>query len=225
MLENIPLHIPFVFAVTTLLTVFLFFKAANNSKPVLLVLLILLAVQALVALKGFYTNTSALPPRVIFLAPPVLILIVLLFITKRGQKFLDHLNPELLTLLHIIRVPVEVVLYWLFVQKTIPELMTFEGRNFDILSGMSAPFVYYFGFIKKQLSKAVILLWNFVCLGLLFNVVIHAVLSVPYPFQMLAFDQPNIAILYFPFVWLPGCVVPLVLLAHLATIRKLMKQV
>jgi hypothetical protein len=65
------------------------------------------------------------------------------------------------------------------------------------------------------------LLWNLVCLGLLLNIILNAVLSAPVPFQKFAFDQPNIAVLYFPFVWLPSCVVPLVLLSHLAAIRKL----
>ena len=100
--------------------------------------------------------------------------------------------------------------------------MTFEGRNLDILSGLTAPLIYYFGYVKKQLPKSVLLGWNILCLGLLINIVRLAILSAPFPFQTLAFDQPNIAILYFPFVWLPCCVVPLVLLSHLATIRKLL---
>jgi len=37
----------------------------------------------------------------------------------------------------------------------------------------------------------------------------------------LAFDQPNIAVLYFPFSWLPTYVVPVVLFCHLAALRKL----
>jgi hypothetical protein len=40
----------------------------------------------------------------------------------------------------------------------------------------------------------------------------------------MAFDQPNIAILYFPFVWLPSVVVPGVLLAHLVSLRKLFQK-
>jgi hypothetical protein len=55
--------------------------------------------------------------------------------------------------------------------NTVPQLMTFEGRNFDIMSGLTAPFVFYFGFIKKTLGTKVILIWNLVCLGLLINVV------------------------------------------------------
>jgi hypothetical protein len=100
--------------------------------------------------------------------------------------------------------------------------MTFEGRNFDILSGLSAPFIYYFGFVKRRLSNALILGWNFICLALLINIVANAILSVPTPFQKFAFDQPNIGVLYFPFNLLPACVVPLVLLSHLVAIRRLL---
>lgn len=105
----------------------------------------------------------------------------------------------------------------------IPELMTFEGRNFDIISGISAPLIYYFGFVQKRLSNKIIIIWNVLCLMLLFNIVINAVFSAPFPFQKFAFDQPNIAILYFPFNWLPSCVVPIVLFSHIVVIRQLLK--
>jgi hypothetical protein len=98
--------------------------------------------------------------------------------------------------------------------------MTFEGRNLDILSGLSAPLIYYFAFVKKKINSKMVLLWNIVCLMLLINIVSHAVLSAPSPFQQLAFAQPNIAVLYFPFVWLPGCIVPLVLFSHLVALRR-----
>jgi len=146
----------------------------------------------------------------------------LLLVTKSGRKFTDSIDVKKLTLVHIVRVPVEITLFMLSTHKLIPELMTFGGRNFDILSGLSAPFIAYFGYTKGRISRPALLLWNFICLGLLLNVVIHAVLAVPGPLQRLAFDQPNIAVLYFPFVWLPGFVVPAVLFTHLVNIKQLL---
>ena len=102
--------------------------------------------------------------------------------------------------------------------------MTFEGKNFDILSGITAPLIYYFGFVKFKINKTGILIWNFICLSLLINIVFLAVFSAPFPFQKFAFEQPNIALLYFPFIWLPSCVVPLVLLSHLAAIQQLLSK-
>jgi hypothetical protein len=102
--------------------------------------------------------------------------------------------------------------------------MTFEGRNFDILSGLTAPVIFYFSFIKKKFHRKIFLIWNFICLGFLINIIANAVLSAPFSFQKFAFDQPNIAILYFPFNWLPSCVVPIVLFSHLVVIRQLLSN-
>jgi hypothetical protein len=219
---NLPIYISIVFALTIILTVWLFYRASGNSKLVLIVLLIWLALQAVISLSGFYTITNAIPPRFAFLVLPPMLFIIALFVTSKGRQFIDSIDAGKLTMLHIVRIPVELVLLWLFIYKTVPQLMTFEGRNFDILSGLTAPIIFYFGFVKKQLGRGIIIIWNFICLGLLINIVINAILSAPFPFQKFAFDQPNIALLYFPFVWLPCCIVPLVLFSHLATIRQLL---
>lgn len=221
-MENLPQFISIVFGLTTILTVGLFYKATNNSKATLLIILSWLVLQTLIGLSGFYNVTDTIPPRFLLLVFPPILLIIGLFITSKGRQYIDSLDTKTLTILHSVRIPVEIVLFWLFVNKTVPELMTFEGRNFDILSGLTSPIIFYFGFIKKQLNRKIILTWNFICLGLLINIVANAVLSAPFPFQKFAFDQPNIAVLYFPFNWLPSCVVPLVLLSHLATIKQLL---
>jgi hypothetical protein len=69
------------------------------------------------------------------------------------------------------------------------------------------------------------LAWNIICLGLLTNIGVNGFLSAPSPLQKLAFDQPNIALLFFPFSWLVSFIVPIVLLGHLISIRQLLKQV
>ena len=132
---------------------------------------------------------------------------------------MDSLALDKLTYIHIVRIPVELVLYWLFLSHAVPQLMTFDGRNFDILSGLTAPLLYYLVFIKKQVGYKWLLVWNLICLALLLNIVAIAILSAPLPFQQLSFDQPNRAILYFPFIWLPSCIVPIVFFSHLVAIR------
>jgi hypothetical protein len=223
-MENLPTYVSIVFGLTTLLTVYIFYTATKKSKLTLILLLTWLVIQAGIGLTGFYTVTDTLPPRFLLLVLPPLLFIIGLFTTSKGKQYVDSLEIKTLTILHIIRIPVEIVLFCLFVYKTIPQLMTFEGRNFDILAGLTAPIIFYFGFIRKQLKNKVILVWNFICLGLLLNIVINAVLSAPFPFQQFAFDQPDIALFYFPFVWLPCCVVPLVLLSHLASLRQLLNS-
>ena len=99
--------------------------------------------------------------------------------------------------------------------------MTFEGRNFDILSGITAPIVYFLAFRKGKVNRPLLLIWNLIALALLVNVVTIAVLSFPSPFQMVGLDQPNIGVTYFPFVWLPSVVVPIVFFCHVISLWKL----
>jgi hypothetical protein len=223
-MENLPIYIAVSFILITFLSIFLFYRATKQSKMSLALIIGWLIFQGSLSLLGFYKNTTSMPPRLVFALGPVLILNISLFATQKGSAFIDSLDIKTLTLLHVVRIPVELVLYGLFVYKAIPEIMTFEGRNWDILSGITAPIMYYFAFAKKQLPKTILLIWNFICLGLLVNIVSIAILSAPTPFQQLALYQPNVAILHFPFVWLPAVVVPLVLFAHLVSIRKLLKK-
>lgn len=216
-----PSYISLIFGFTTLLTVWIFYLASRQSKVVLIVLTAWIILQAFIGLSGFYLVTDTVPPRMLLLVGLPMLLIVLIFFTRKGKAFVDGLEPRLLTMLHVVRIPVEMVLFWLYVYGNVPELMTFEGRNFDVFSGITAPLVYYLYFHRKIAGNKFLLIWNIICLALLFNIVVNAVLSVPSPFQQQAFEQPNIAVLYFPFVWLPCCVVPLVLFSHLAVIRRL----
>ncbi len=223
-MQHLPLYVYLTFGATAILATWLFYKATNYSNSFIVALCTWIIIQSTLAITGFYSNPHTMTARFPILIIPALLFLIYWLVTKSGRMFLDGLNLPTLTILHSIRIPVEIVLFWLFVNHSIPEAMTFHGRNFDILSGISAPFVYYFGFVKKTLSKKVILAWNIICLGLLLNVVSAAVLSLPARFEQFGFEQPNIALGYFPFVLLPAVIVPLVMLSTVAAIRQLSKK-
>ncbi len=222
-MENLPAYINWGFILTILATAFFLYKASRQSKSVLIIAVAWLVLQSIIAFNKFYTHTQSMPPRFILLVAPPLLTILLLFITAEGRKFIDSFNTTWLTYLHVVRIPVEITLLWLFMYRQVPQLMTFEGRNFDILAGLTAPLIAWLGYRKQKLNSPILLIWNFICLGLLINIIFNAVLSAPFPFQRFAFDQPNVAVLYFPFALLPGFIVPVVLFAHLVCIRQLTK--
>jgi hypothetical protein len=235
MIENLPAYISLIFVLTTAATFLLFIITIKNSSSqtarqnltkIIIVLVLWLIIQAILTIKNVYNSeTNFLPPKILlFGILPVALTIIVLFVTHKGREFIDSLPLTKVTYLNIVRIPVELVLFWLFLYKAIPELMTFEGRNFDIVAGITAPLIAYFGWRKRKISRTVILTWNFICLGLLINIVANAFLSAPSPLQKFAFDQPNIAILNFPFSWLPTFIVPIVLFGHLTSIRQLLKQ-
>lgn len=224
MLPQVPHYLNLAFVLITITTVVLFYSATNKNKKALVVILCWLVLQGILSFVGFYSIENIHPLRMVSTFVPTLILIAFVVLSKRTSNFIQSLDLAKLTLLHTIRIPVELALYTLFVYHTIPEIMTFEGRNYDILAGITAPIIYYAAFYKKQLSKDLLLAWNFISLFLLLNIIIYAVLSLELPFQQFGLDQPNRAIRYFPFIWLPAVIVPIVLFAHLATITRLLKK-
>ena len=115
MIENLPAYISIVFILTTLITIVGFYKATNNSKLVLVIILGWLTIQGLIGLSKFYIVRNTLPPRFFLLVGPAFILIVLLFLTSKRRRWMDGLNTKILTYLHTVRVPVEFVLFWLFI--------------------------------------------------------------------------------------------------------------
>jgi hypothetical protein len=207
-----------------LLTIYLFYLAANKSGYVLTILLAWFAMQGVISATDFYAVTDRVPPRPFLLVAMPLLFIIFLFVTKWGREFTDSLDLKMLIMLHVVRLPIPLLLYAVYLSGGMPEMMTFMGNNYDIIAGITAPVVYYFAFVKRKLGRNMLLLWNFIGLGLFINLVIIAVLSIPSPLQRFNFDRPNTALLHFPFTWLRCIVVPLVLYSHLAAIRQLTRR-
>lgn len=233
MLEHLPVYIPVIFAITSVITLLIFYwviknseekSIKENSNKIILVLIIWLAIQAIISINNTYSNdTNSLPPKIfMFGILPSLVMLLWLFFSKAGKRFIDHLSIEKLTYLNLVRIPVEFVLLWLFQNKFIPKLMTFEGWNFDIIMGITAPIIIYFGFVRQKLNRKILVIWNVIGVLLVGFIFIVAILSAPFPLQQLGFEQPNVGLLYFPFSWLPTFIVPLVILGHLISIRQLL---
>ena len=227
MMEGLPAYVPVVFILTTLLTVGIFFYAiyragleSLSAKLLLGFTLFWFVFQAILALNGFFQNFDVLPPRTFAFGPlPFFILTIAYLIF--GRKFLDQLPLTVLTWVHVIRIPVEFVLLWLYQNALVPIEMTFEGRNLDILSGLSAPVVYFLAFRNGRVNRTLLIIWNVAALCLLTNIVTIAVLAFPSKMRSIGFDQPNVGVTFFPFVWLPSVIVPIVFFCHAASLYNL----
>lgn len=225
MLTQLPTYITILFLVTTFVTMLWLF-IASKSKKYLLIISAWAVVQSIIGYTGLYQITEAIPPLLMVLGIfPTIILMIVLFATKSGRAFIDGIHLKTITYLHFIRLPIEIVLAMLYMQGVMSILITYEGTNFDIFSGISAPIIGYYAFKKGFINKTLLIGCNMLCLLLLINVVGTAIFSIPSPFQKFAFDQPNIAVLYFPFCLLPTLVVPIVLFSHLVALRKLFLEI
>ncbi len=224
MLSDIPGYISLLFGLTVIAAIIWFYFVSRSG--IALVLITSWAIlQSVLAYNGTYLDVQSMPPEIIlFGIAPTVILMVLLFSLKGGRAFIESLNLKTLTYFHTIRITVEIVLAMLFHNGVVSVLMTYEGTNFDLFSGLTAPLVAYFCFRSSSVNTKLLLSWNIICLLLLLNVAITAAFATPFPFQKFSFDQPNIAILYFPYNLLPTVVVPLVLFSHLVGIYRLMRK-
>jgi hypothetical protein len=76
--------------------------------------------------------------------------------------------------------------------------------------------------LYKKHSKIHKLLYFWNIAGVIFLSIIAciAILSAPLPLQQFAFEQPNIALLKFPYVFLPAFIVPLVFTSHFLMLKK-----
>lgn len=222
---DIPTWVVVTYGILTFLTIYLFARShTRKMKLVFVVLSVWGVVQWTLASSGFYLKTDGMPPRAFLMFAIPILTMVVLFATKRGRQFIDSLSLRALTGLHVVRVPVELFIFYWYIRGWVPELMTFEGVNFDILMGITAPVIAMWAWKKANLNYKVLLIWNLMGLALLLNIVVHAILSLPVEFQQLALDQPNWAVLHFPFNALPAVIVQVVLFSHLAGIRQCWKE-
>ncbi len=149
-----------------------------------------------------------------------LIATILLTFSKTFGEIIMHVPQENLIRLQSFRIFVEILLWALFIENLAPVQMTFEGRNFDILSGLTALLLAYW-VSKQSVSKPVIIVWNLICLGLLINIVAVAILSMPTSFRTFMNEPSNTIVTQFPISLLPGLLVPLAYSLHFFSLRQL----
>jgi hypothetical protein len=184
------------------------------------VLILWLLATGIVAYTGFFSDFTAMPPRLFLVLIVPLITIIWIMNNETASKIINAMSATKLLGLQVFRVFVEILLWALFVQKLLPEQMTFEGRNFDVLSGITGPIMAWLVY-KQKVSKRIVIAWNFACLVLLINIVTTAILSMPTPFRVFMNEPANTIVTTFPIIWLPAFLVPLAYALNLFSLKQL----
>lgn len=168
---------------------------------------------------GIFKNFELFPVN----AAPVIIIplitILIFSFSKTVKEILPHIPQENIIKLQVFRFYVEVLLWALFASALLPVQMTFEGRNFDVITGVTAMGVAWL-ITKNKFPNVAIVLWNIMGLGLLINIVTIALLSMPTPFRYFMNEPANTIVTEFPVSLLPAFLVPLAYMLHILSLRK-----
>ena len=230
----IPIYISGLFFLLTIVLAGLFYKAISYAsghlknvnqrhlpRKVLAGLVIWLGLLGLAAAVGVFADFEKKPPLILFVPFSMLTVVAIFARSALSLQMIKAIPHTWLIFPQVFRIVMEIILWLLFIHHAWAKQLTFEGYNFDILAGITAPIFSYFILKKKADAMSRAIIWNFFGLFLLTTIVTMAIGSAPVPFRFLMFEPANTVIARFPFIWLPGFVVPFAYLLHFLSLRKL----
>jgi len=188
----------------------------------ILLLTVWTALLLVLSYNGFFSQFETLPPRpaLVLLIPLPIVLIVAF--SKNGTQLIQSLPPQWMVWMQSFRIAVELLLLLAFLKNLLPVQMTFEGLNFDIVSGILALPVGYLLSKKRSYAPALAIAYNVIGMLLLLNILVIAVLSMPTPFRYFQNEPSNTLVAQFPFILLPGLLVPIAYTLHIFSLRQLL---
>lgn len=185
------------------------FKLLARSICLWLIYIIVLSASGIMQSLSF-------PPRFpIFVVLPLLSLYVLFGYRFKEEESLKKIPLYLPIVLQSFRIAVEFLLLYTYYKGYIPKSATFEGLNFDIVIGLSAPFIaYFFAFNKSRFL--VLKLWN--VLGVLTIVfVVFLIGSSLYFPSVWGLEEATVKLefLTLPFIFIPTILAPAGIFLHI----------
>jgi hypothetical protein len=180
-----------------------------------------LILPGLLAARGALDRYSPLPAPALLLLLGLSLLTLVLVASPLGARLAGRLAVGAVVAVQAFRIPVELLLHRLYVEGTVPVQMTYSGRNFDVVTGVTGVAVGLGRLAGRPAPRGLVLAWNLLGLALLANIVGVAVLSTPAPFRRFLEGPPNLVPSEFPYVWLPSFLVQVAWGSHLLVFRQL----
>jgi hypothetical protein len=178
-----------------------------------------LLITALAAAGGALRRFDATPPPFGIFALAVIVIGVAVPSSRLGTLLVRGLPLWALVGYQAYRFPLELVMHRAYVEGVMPVQMSYSGRNYDIVTGITAGMLGLW-LAYGRVPRWIVLAWNVVGFALLVNIVTVAILSTP-GFRWFGDDHLNVFVTYPPFVWLPAVLVTAALMGHILVWRRL----
>jgi hypothetical protein len=164
------------------------------------------------------------PPTMGLVLVPTLVVAIGIAVSPLGRQLVAGIPIAWLVGFQGFRIVVELLLHRAYVEGLMPVQMSWSGRNFDVVSGITAVAVGVRLATAARRSSLLVALWNTLGVALLANILVVALLSAPTPFRVFTNEPPNVFITRAPWVWLPSVMVLAAIVGHALVIRWLLEQ-
>lgn len=162
------------------------------------------------------------PPTMIFLLLAVLALALWISLSSLGRRLALGIPLAALVGYQGFRILVELSMHRAHVEGLMQVQMSYSGRNFDIMTGLSAVVVgAWLATGERRTWRPVVLVWNTIGVLLLLNILVVALLSAPTPARVFMNEPANVWITGAPWAWLPAVMVLAAIIGHLLVYRRL----
>jgi hypothetical protein len=163
------------------------------------------------------------PPTMVFVFAGVFVIAFGVGLSRFGKQLAVELPLAALVGFQAFRFPLELLLHQAYRERLMPVQMSYSGRNFDIVMGITAAIL---GLVlwKRALPRWIVQAWNVMGILLLANILTIAVLSTPLPIRRFFNEPANLWIKDAPYVWLPAVFVLLAIMGHVVVTRKLASE-
>jgi hypothetical protein len=173
------------------------------------------------------TGLAAARGALHFTPPPTMLILFLVIVAGGIGLATSPLGRQLAVALPLaalvgyqgFRVIVELLMHRAYVEGLMPVQMSYSGRNYDIVTGITALGLGSW-LVAGTLPRWLVLAWNTLGLALLANIVTVALLSAPTPMRVFMNEPANVWITHAPWVWLPAVLVFAALAGHVLVYRR-----
>jgi hypothetical protein len=182
--------------------------------------LLWLAVVSGVAFAGLLLPREGRPPLpFVLMLSSILILGVAIARSAIGDRLARGAPLAALVGFQAFRFPLELAMHRAFTEGLMPVQMSYSGRNFDIVTGVTA-LMLGIAMTLTTVPRWVVAVWNVMGLLLLGNILGVAILSTPV-FAYFGPDRLNVWVMWMPYTLLPAVMVLAAWAGHLIVFRAL----
>jgi hypothetical protein len=175
-----------------------------------------------VSLAGGFNPAQRPPVMFVAMLAAILALGVAIARSESGRILARGLPLAVLVGFQGFRFPLELAMHRAYTEGLMPIQMSYSGRNFDIVTGLTA-IVLGAALAATNVPAWVVQAWNLLGLGLLINILAVAMLSTPV-FAYFGPDRLNVFVMRMPYTLLPAVMVLAAWAGHLIVFRALKER-